>query len=141
MAPWSVLGLGVLVGMLAVDAVFDFGDAVAAKSYYCTLLPSMFSFPFVLRVAIPVVFSGICILANLISTRSVFHVGTCLVLLLGGSPCFALSVNAVSKMCYSDLPPAMAMSTLRGTHSAMAAVFAASILLEAAGASQKSKTQ
>lgn len=33
--------------------------------------------------------------------------------------CTAFSMRfEVSKMCYSDLPPAMAMSTLRGTHSA-----------------------
>lgn len=30
MAPWSVLGIGALLGMLAVDAVFDFGDDAGA---------------------------------------------------------------------------------------------------------------
>eukprot|EP00435_Cladocopium_sp_Y103_P051980 s130_g16.t1 len=133
------MGLGALLGMLAVDAVFDFGsDHNAAKSYYCTLLPTLWSFPFVLRVAIPVVLSGVCILANLIRSGSIFHLGTCVVLLIGGLPCFALSIDAVWKMCYSDLLPELAMSTLRGVHGAMAVIFVVSILLESVGASRKS---
>lgn len=126
------MGIGALLGMLAVDAVFDFGDPNAAKSYYCTLLPTLWSFPFVLRVAIPVVFSGLCVVANLIhsGSGSIFHLGTCVVLLIGGLPCFALSIDAVWKMCYSDLLPELAMSTLRGAHGVMAVIFVVSILLE-----------
>ena len=35
-SPWSVPGLAALLGMLAVDWVFDVGEAPAAKVYYCS---------------------------------------------------------------------------------------------------------
>eukprot|EP00438_Fugacium_kawagutii_P017678 Skav211275 [mRNA] locus=scaffold2429:77676:79213:+ [translate_table: standard] len=153
MAPWSVLGIGALLGMLAVDAVFDFGDDIGAAPASECIISRDFAVILV-DLRIPVIFSGVCILANLhgaslgghwasatgsaqlrFHSRSKFHVGTCVVrllgqvevvprdaarccevLLLGGLPCFALSIDAVWKMCYSDLAPAVAMSTLRGAH-------------------------
>ncbi|CAE6953160.1 unnamed protein product [Symbiodinium sp. CCMP2592] len=65
-APWSVMGLATLLGMLCVDWVFDTGDSMQeAKVYYCALLPTLFSFPQCLRILIPVAFSGVHILMNL----------------------------------------------------------------------------
>ena len=65
----AALALAYLLGLLAVDAVFDTHGWVlagakgqvtaAAYSYYCTLLPSLFRWPQLLRVAIPVLGAGL----------------------------------------------------------------------------------
>eukprot|EP00437_Effrenium_voratum_P042278 CAMPEP_0181463018 /NCGR_PEP_ID=MMETSP1110-20121109/34699_1 /TAXON_ID=174948 /ORGANISM="Symbiodinium sp., Strain CCMP421" /LENGTH=123 /DNA_ID=CAMNT_0023587705 /DNA_START=46 /DNA_END=414 /DNA_ORIENTATION=- len=123
MAPWSAVGISALVGMLAVDAMFDFGDAEAAKSYYCTLLPTLFTFPQCLRVLVPVLFSGNCILQNWFCHRSLFHVGSCVALILGGIPCFGFSIYAVDGMCRANMSPELAMPILQKAHAAMAIIF------------------
>ncbi|CAK8995320.1 unnamed protein product [Durusdinium trenchii] len=153
--PWSVVGISSLLGMLAVDAVFDFGEADRAKTYYCTLLPSLTSFPFSLRVVIPVLFSGLSILWNLssswtwceatkVSSRldspAVYHLGTCAVLLLGGTPCFAVSVRAVFQMCQGNIQPeAEALPTLQRAHLALLVIFLMSMLLETMALSKTEK--
>eukprot|EP00439_Symbiodinium_sp_Y106_P023695 s6821_g2.t3 len=79
-APWSVMGLATLLGMLCVDWVFDTGDSMQeAKVYYCALLPTLFSFPQCLRILIPVAFSGVHILMNLSGPPGarVAHLATC----------------------------------------------------------------
>eukprot|EP00439_Symbiodinium_sp_Y106_P016297 s6821_g2.t1 len=140
-APWSVMGLATLLGMLCVDWVFDTGDSMQeAKVYYCALLPTLFSFPQCLRILIPVAFSGVHILMNLSGPPGarVAHLATCAVLLFGGLPCFYISVRAVQSMC-SDADMAKQMNTLQRAHAALFVIFLASIALETAGHAARTK--
>ena len=55
----TCIGLGGLLGQLAVDAVFDTDGAdgaltTAGYMYYCTLLDSLTRWPQLLRVAVPI---------------------------------------------------------------------------------------
>ncbi|CAE6968958.1 unnamed protein product [Symbiodinium natans] len=145
-SPWSVPGLAACLGMLAVDWVFDVGEAQAAKVYYCSLLPTLFSFPHCLRVVIPVAFAGICILSNLYASWSgqhglakVAHLATCAVLLFGGLPCFYVSVRSVQMLC-GGIDETAQITTLQQAHAAMFVVFLASIAFEVAGHAARAKS-
>mmetsp|Transcript_21004 Transcript_21004/g.45134 ORF Transcript_21004/g.45134 Transcript_21004/m.45134 type:complete len:153 (-) Transcript_21004:138-596(-) len=135
-APWSIVGMAALVGMLAVDAVFDFGaNQFEVKSYYCALLPTLFSFPALLRVLVPVAFSGSFILYSLFTTRSFWHICTCFCLICGGLPCFYTSISTVSNICSAKAGTSIAVQVhvLGLTHIAMALVFAGAIFTEVMG--------
>lgn len=139
---WSLVGLASLIGMLLPDLVFDFGhDRQAMKSYYCTLLPTIFSFPGCLRVAIPTVFTGVMILAGVFRHATsdtlgnfaafAWHMVTCFLLILGGIPSFAYSLLTVMAMCnegVNDL--SVSQSWLQMAHAWMAGVFLLATLTE-----------
>ena len=102
----GVIGLiatGDLLGMLAVDAIFDVEKDVSTfKAYYCTLLNSMSRFPEVLRVALPCLLLATCVGANcVLQGRSHGDIIAAFVPATIGLFIFNKSVNSVHTLCTS----------------------------------------